>query len=138
MGLAIATLFITQGTLDRQEYRMRQAGRCVIGRGDDCDVRLKQGFGAGRVSRRHCLFDFDPPWLRVCDLGSLNGTFVNGKCVGQRPSEGALDDCPDQELCYHDLQNGDVVRVGHTVIRVVIARVEGFEEQYFFPSVLWL
>ncbi|MDF0552306.1 FHA domain-containing protein [Kamptonema sp. UHCC 0994] len=46
------------------------------------------------ISRYHCLLDINPPDIRVRDFGSKNGTFVNGKKIGQRqanqtPEEGA-------------------------------------------------
>jgi pSer/pThr/pTyr-binding forkhead associated (FHA) protein len=50
----------------------------VIGRSDDADVKLR--IPADSVSRRHCEFFLDDSgtvWLR--DLGSTNGTLVNGK-----------------------------------------------------------
>jgi pSer/pThr/pTyr-binding forkhead associated (FHA) protein len=139
MDHAIASLLITQGTLERREHRFRESGRCVVGRGDACDIQLDLGFGAGRISRRHCLFVFEAPRLRICDLGSLNGTFVNGKCIGQRASEASADeDCPANEIGFHELHHGDIIRVGHTIIRVAIITAPTREEPYFFPSVLWM
>jgi len=51
----------------------------VLGRSRDCDVV----FTSGAVSRRHArLFFRDGHWV-VCDLGSTNGTTVNGARVGR-------------------------------------------------------
>jgi len=49
----------------------------VIGRRHDCDlwIALKQ------VSKRHCQLSVDNGSLKVRDLGSRNGTFINGKKV---------------------------------------------------------
>jgi len=47
------------------------AGSVVLGRGEDCDVRID----SGSVSRRHAVLHLGPP-LRIQDLGSANGTFV--------------------------------------------------------------
>ena len=49
----------------------------LIGRGADCDLRLK----ASAVSRHHCLLRFRGAEASVTDLGSSNGTFVNGQRV---------------------------------------------------------
>jgi DNA-binding NtrC family response regulator len=49
------------------------AGRIELGRGDG-DRELADG----RVSRRHALIAFDGQRWRVTDLGSQNGTFVDG------------------------------------------------------------
>jgi len=49
----------------------------VIGRREDCDFRIP----LGEVSRKHCRLLRDGERLRVEDLGSSNGTFVNGRRI---------------------------------------------------------
>lgn len=49
----------------------------VLGRREDCDVRIP----LGEISRKHCRLIKDENELRIEDLGSSNGTFVNGKRV---------------------------------------------------------
>lgn len=49
----------------------------VMGRREDCDFRIP----LGEVSRKHCRLLRDGDALRVEDLGSSNGTFVNGRRV---------------------------------------------------------
>jgi pSer/pThr/pTyr-binding forkhead associated (FHA) protein len=46
----------------------------LIGRGSDCDLRL----GVSAVSRHHCLLRIRNGEATLADLGSANGTFVNG------------------------------------------------------------
>ena len=46
----------------------------VIGRSSECDVRLT----SSRISSRHCELRHEGNWWRVIDLGSKNGTRVNG------------------------------------------------------------
>jgi predicted component of type VI protein secretion system len=46
----------------------------IIGRREDCDVRIP----LGEVSRKHCRLIADGEGLRVEDMGSSNGTFLNG------------------------------------------------------------
>ena len=75
-----------------QRYDLRH-GSNVIGRGSESDLQLlDQG-----VSRRHVDVQYDGARATVYDLGSTNGTTVNGHEVGS-----------------HVLRHGDVVRVGHT------------------------
>jgi hypothetical protein len=75
-----------------QHLALRQ-GSNLVGRGQDCDLQLMdQG-----VSRRHVDVQFDGQYAVAYDLGSTNGTSVNGHYVGS-----------------HQLQHGDVLRVGHS------------------------
>ncbi len=52
-----------------------QIGDNVIGRGADCQVRLEHE----RVSRRHAVIHWDGSQARIMDLGSTNGTSLNGR-----------------------------------------------------------
>jgi pSer/pThr/pTyr-binding forkhead associated (FHA) protein len=47
----------------------------LIGRGADCDLRLR----VSAVSRHHCLLRVRGGEVTLADLGSANGTFVNGQ-----------------------------------------------------------
>jgi pSer/pThr/pTyr-binding forkhead associated (FHA) protein len=49
-------------------------GDTLIGRGADCDIFL----GDVTVSRHHAQVTVDGDNLRLVDLGSTNGTYVNG------------------------------------------------------------
>lgn len=51
----------------------------VLGRGTDCDLRV----AVADVSRRHCAVSVEDHSVLVQDLGSSNGTFVNGDRVSQ-------------------------------------------------------
>jgi Protein of unknown function (DUF3662)/FHA domain len=55
----------------------------VLGRGTEADVIVDD---AG-VSRRHAEIHTDGGRIRVIDLGSTNGTFVDGERVGERGGE---------------------------------------------------
>ncbi len=84
-----------------EQYELR-LGSNVVGRGSDADVQL---FDQG-VSRRHLDIQFDGRHATLYDLGSTNGTNVNGHDVGS-----------------HVLRHGDVVRIGHT--RLVFQQADG-------------
>lgn len=59
-------------------------GVTTAGRHDDCQLRIK----SSEVSRRHCQFFEKNGMLLVKDLGSSNGTLLNGKKIeGQRVLE---------------------------------------------------
>jgi pSer/pThr/pTyr-binding forkhead associated (FHA) protein len=54
-----------------------EGGTIVVGRHPVCDVRLM----SLRISRRHCIMTAKGGELVVRDLGSTNGTWVNGRRV---------------------------------------------------------
>ncbi|MEO8362326.1 MAG: FHA domain-containing protein, partial [Vicinamibacteria bacterium] len=57
------------------------SGELILGRAPDCQVVLKD-FG---ISRQHAKLIADPGGVRIMDLGSKNGTKVNGSIVTQSP-----------------------------------------------------
>src|SRR5690606_4016984 len=71
----------------------------VVGRREDCDLRIP----LSDVSRKHCRLIKDGDVLRLEDLGSSNGTFVNG----QRVREATL-------------RPGDTVSIGPVSFGVII------------------
>jgi predicted component of type VI protein secretion system len=66
-------LKVTAGSLSGKEIALKE-GTFLIGRSKECDLRASSEL----VSRRHCEFVFESKSLRVRDLSSKNGTFVNG------------------------------------------------------------
>ena len=53
-------------------------GKLLIGRAEDCGLRPNSEF----VSGHHCVLLLDDYTLRIRDLGSKNGTSVNGRRIG--------------------------------------------------------
>ena len=51
----------------------------VIGRRHSCDLCIP----LMSVSKRHCQLNFDEGVLRIRDLGSRNGTYLNGKRIDE-------------------------------------------------------
>jgi|GEM_PF-777668 len=67
----------------------------LVGRIEDCDVILPEG----SVSSHHCRFSLEEHCVRVIDLGSTNGTFINGELVSD-----------------HLLQVGDRFQIGSVAL----------------------
>ncbi len=109
-------LMLTNGSLKGRRWEWVHPGRCLIGRAHDCDVQLPTGPEFMEVSRHHCELAIDPPAARVRDLGSRNGTFLNGQKIGQRPWGARAGSAG--EFGWHSLQEGDELCVGDTVILV--------------------
>lgn len=91
-----------------------QNSRLLIGRGDDCSLRIP----ASEVSRHHCevVFDEDEDAVTVKDLGSSNGTFVNGRKVSEE-----------------EITPGDTITVGPATF---VLRLNGFPKVVDVQAVL--
>lgn len=70
--------------IDDQYFRIPEAGMLWVGRANHCDICVAEDF---RVSRVHCLIVSQNGRLTVCDVGSANGTWVNGVKIGIEPVE---------------------------------------------------
>ncbi|MDR1633301.1 MAG: protein kinase [Dysgonamonadaceae bacterium] len=73
-------LKVNKGSLKGKTFSYDMRESFVIGRANDCPVC----FSDNTVSRYHCHIDINPPDVMVRDLGTLNGTMLNGKFIGQR------------------------------------------------------
>jgi hypothetical protein len=88
----ITHVLVVDGPGTRHELT---TGRNVIGRGTEADIRLPDT----GVSRKHVDVVLDGGTATVEDLGSTNGTLVNGRRVSRMA-----------------LADGDVIRIGHSVL----------------------
>src|SRR5260370_34324327 len=89
--------------------------RCQVGRDVNCFVQLSGTERDQLISRHHCLLDINPPVIQVEDLGSGNGTYVNGKKVDPSPKETTL--LPNSETGLV-VNQGDLLTTGGTSFRV--------------------
>jgi pSer/pThr/pTyr-binding forkhead associated (FHA) protein len=75
-------------------------GEFVVGRGPECHLRPNSEL----ISRQHCLLRIHGQAIAVRDLGSTNGTLVNGKRL--------VEECA--------LAAGDLLQLGPLVLEVVL------------------
>ena len=94
---AYALRFIS-GKYQGGEYPLAAAGELVIGRSTDLDMVLIEDM----VSRKHARITLAPDQITIADLGSTNGTFVNGEKVRR-----AL------------LKEGDRILIGTSILKLV-------------------
>jgi pSer/pThr/pTyr-binding forkhead associated (FHA) protein len=92
----VPTLVITAPEASARTIEVRRP--IVVGRGAEADITLEDAF----ASDRHARFDTADGALFVHDLGSTNGTMVNGEPVSDRTV----------------LSRGDTVRIGGTTMEV--------------------
>jgi pSer/pThr/pTyr-binding forkhead associated (FHA) protein len=110
-------LRITEGSAKGKVFDFAAHDTFLLGRHPDCHVHLPDD---SFVSRHHFLLEVCPPQACVRDLGSRNGTYVNGRKVGGRkegetPEEGARRAYPEVTL-----KHGDRIQVGDTALEVAV------------------
>ena len=93
----IAKLIVASGKSAGRSIAIKR-NKLLIGRAEQCDVRPL----SEEVSRRHCAITVGPAEVWVEDLGSRNGTFVNGAKIAERTK----------------VVDGDIVRVGSLELKV--------------------
>lgn len=93
-------LRVLAGPYQGRIFSFDQPDTFLIGRTDDSHLCLPED---RFFSRHHCLLEVNPPRCLMRDLGSTNGTFVNG----QRVSEASL-------------KSGDRIQGGETVLLVEV------------------
>jgi pSer/pThr/pTyr-binding forkhead associated (FHA) protein len=98
--------FIIVADSKSQEIERRElAGPLVIGRSPECDLPVRDIL----LSRRHCVIErLGESWV-IADLGSKNGTRINGEAINR-----------------HVLHDFDVIRLGRTRI--------AFHDGAFIPA----
>lgn len=101
---SVLVMFRSNG--DRRSFSVTR-DVTVIGRREDCDLIIP----LGEVSRKHCRLVRDGDLLKLEDLGSANGTYLNG----QRVQESLL-------------APGDTVQLGPVVFVLQIDGVPADEE----------
>ena len=95
----------------------------VIGRGLDCDLVVSDSL----ASRRHAQLNLTDNTLTVCDLGSSNGTFVNGQRVTEPTavpvgSQLRIGGTAGPEVTLRTMPAGAAARAPHTDPRGATAR----------------
>jgi serine/threonine protein kinase len=98
-GTAIVLLTLSGGV--NISFRFRPGDGIELGRSRNVTLPVDDRF----ASRRHCRIDRTPDGLVVTDLGSANGTYLNGQ-----PIESTL------------LRSGDLLEVGSVELRVRLER----------------
>jgi pSer/pThr/pTyr-binding forkhead associated (FHA) protein len=123
------TLDIDQAGQDEQHYVFESPQTCVVGRANDCDVRIDETDRPREVSRHHCLLEIDPPTIRIYDLFSTNGTYVNGTRVN--PGSQATD---VEQSTGVELKDGDEIRLGKSTLHVWVSETEE-EPMLLYPMI---
>ena len=94
-------LTVTAGPHKGREFSFDRHDTFLVGRSRHAHFQLpaKDKY----FSRIHFMMEVNPPQCRLIDMGSHNGTYVNGT-----------------QVLAADLKDGDQIRAGHTILRVEV------------------
>src|SRR5436190_1987182 len=97
----LITLTVTEGPHKGQVFTFAGHDTFLVGRSNRAHFRLpsKDKY----FSRVHFMMEVNPPQCRLMDMGSRNGTYVNGKRVQAA-----------------DLKDGDEIKAGHTYLSLKV------------------
>src|SRR5436189_1378373 len=108
------TLRVLAGPYTGREFVFDQHDTFLIGRSESAHLYLPED---RFFSRHHCMLEITPPRCFLRDLGSTNGTFVNG----QRVAEASL-------------KSGDQIQGGATVLLVEVNANETDSHKTISPN----
>ena len=108
------------GDLRGQEFTVTGSAHWIVGRSRSCSVRLT---GDATVSRQHCLIEMDRRGVWVQDLGSLNGTLINGNKIS-RGEDRIEQDATYVQPSRQELNDGDELRICNNVFAVCLRDAE--------------
>lgn len=97
-------LRFVSGKYQGGEFPLRTNREINVGRSSDLDLVLVEDM----VSRKHAKFVTGDETISVQDMGSTNGTFVNGEKIRKA-----------------DLKDGDRILIGTSIIKLVVVQGEG-------------
>ena len=109
------TLTAIAGPHAGREFSFEEHDNFMVGRAKKAQFRLPKD--DPYFSRNHFLIEVNPPLCRLLDMGSRNGTFVNS-----------------QQVTSVELNDGDVIRGGRTVLQVAIVGAPLAEEASSLPE----
>ncbi len=107
-----ATLVVERGTIAGDEHLLDRE-KLVLGRGPGVELRFEDS----EMSAQHAAIEFTGAGFRLADLGSTNGTRVNGAAIQTR-----------------DLEAGDRLEIGQHVFRLRLEPLPPSPRVYCIPE----
>jgi pSer/pThr/pTyr-binding forkhead associated (FHA) protein len=98
-GTTALTLTAVEGPHKGQTFTFFGHDVFLVGRSKQAHLQMRDSY----FSRTHFMIEMNPPDCRLTDMGSRNGTYVNG-----------------QRVQTADLRHGDRIKAGHTVLLIAI------------------
>lgn len=114
--MPVFALKVVEGAMKGEEFQFEQTGLCLIGRDPSCSISIPREKDIG-ISRQHCLLIVGENDIRVRDLFSTNGTYVNGhRLLSSSIGEYPIKTEPNDRF----LTDGDKIKISNIVLQLQI------------------
>jgi pSer/pThr/pTyr-binding forkhead associated (FHA) protein len=107
-----AAIVVLSGSAAGNEFAI-DGPKVSLGRGPSADLT----FDDSAMSREHVVIEFSDGGFRIRDLGSMNGTLVNGEVIQ-----------------VGDLDHGDRLRIGEHDFQFILEKREPEPKTYVLPD----
>lgn len=112
------TLEVKTGFMAGKRFEFDEHDTFVFGRASVCHIQMPREDDT--VSRHHFILEVNPPDAVLRDLGSLNGTWVNGVKHGGRSESESPEEAVRRQYPEVKLKNGDRIQVGGATMLVKV------------------
>ena len=106
---ATIRLTVLTGPHKGTRFCTRGLNACLVGRSAECHLRFCGETRDLAISRFHCQLLLESPVVRIQDMDSSNGTYINGQKVGEGP---------EPEATAGEARDGDIITIGDTSMMV--------------------
>ena len=106
------SLVILSGSAEGSEWEIDRR-EATVGRGNDNTIVIDDS----SISKQHVAFEFSDSGYRVRDLGSSNGTLLNGS-----------------EIRVAELKHGDRIQLGEHTLQLILERRNASPRTYVIPD----
>ncbi len=116
--MAISLVLYLNGGAVEEKYVFEMPGLYTVGREAGCNLVIPKSKDRA-VSRVHCKLLITDKCAYLRDIGSRNGTFVNGT---QLENGGKFTDSLSPQPCDRPVNTGDIVKVGNSIFDAELRR----------------
>ena len=108
----------TNGEREGQAFVLENEADYILGRARECSCVLDDPLGI--VSQWHCRIRVHAPFVGIQDLGSRNGTQVNGTSIGHCEKRPLGEEFRPEVYAEYLLEDGDTLRIAGYEFQVEI------------------
>jgi pSer/pThr/pTyr-binding forkhead associated (FHA) protein len=123
-------LTATQGDLTGQSFKFNSPNLITIGRHPFCDIQLSDR----TVSRYHCFLKINNTEIKIKDLNSKNGTYLNGEKLKYLGSPQISLTNIVRENDGYAIANRDRIKVAKNILEVGIVNLENNKSHLSFDD----